>query len=123
AGGGIIPAGGSRTFRVAGALTGQGGAGDCQVPFPRAKAVYINVVAVGPSGNGYLTVYPYPLPVPLPLVSTINFSTGQRSANGALVPICDAASADCTQGDISVNMGPASSHIVIDVTGYLQIVP
>ena len=119
--GGVIPAGGSRTFRVAGALSGQGGAGDCQVPFPRAKAVYINVVAVGPSGSGYLTVSPYPLP--LPVASTLNFSTGQTIANGVLVPICDTATADCTPGDITLTMGPASSHIVIDVTAYLQALP
>ena len=119
--GGVIPAGGSRTFHVAGPLSGQGGASDCQVPFPQARGVHINVVVVGPSGNGHLTVYPYPLS--LPLASTLNFSAGQTIANGVLVPICDEAAADCTPGDITVTMGPAGSHIVIDVTGYVRPLP
>ncbi|HXJ81538.1 MAG TPA: hypothetical protein VMS64_23010 [Candidatus Methylomirabilis sp.] len=119
--GGVIPAGGSRNFHVAGTLSDQGGASDCQVPFPGAKGAYINVVAVWPSGSGFLTVYPYPLP--MPLASTLNFSTGQTIANGLLVPICDESTADCTGGDITLTMGSASAHIVIDVTGYVQALP
>jgi hypothetical protein len=119
--GGVIPGGGSRNFHVAGLLSGQGGAGDCQVPFPQAKGVHINLVAVGPDGHGHLTVYPYPLS--LPLASTLNFSPGQTIANGVLVPICDMTTANCDGGDVTVTMGPASAHIVIDVTGYLQPPP
>ena len=114
--GGAIPANGFRSFLAAGPLRNQGGAADCAVPSGPAKAVYINVVAVGPSGPGYLTVHPYPLPVPL--ASTLNFSAGQTIANGVLVPICDTSAFTCT-ADFTVTMGPSAADLVIDITGYL----
>jgi hypothetical protein len=119
--GGAIPALGSRSFFTTGSFTSQGGQTDCGIPFGPTKGVFLNIVAVEPSAPGHLTVYPYPLP--LPLASTLNFNTGETIANGVLVPICDTATADCTPADFTVTMGPASAHIVIDVTGYLQPTP
>ena len=119
--GGPIPASGSRNFFAAGSFSSQGGQTTCGIPFGPAKGVFFNIVAVGPSAQGYLTVYPYPLP--LPLASTLNFDTGQTVANGVLVPICDTATANCNAADFTVTMGPASADIVIDVTGYLQPSP
>jgi hypothetical protein len=118
--GGAIPASGSRNFAVAGTIPNQGGQTNCGVPFGPAKGVFINVVAVEPSGPGYLTVHPWPSS--LPLASTLNFSAGQTIANGVLVPICDTDTVSCTF-DFTVTMGPASANIVIDVTGYLQPTP
>jgi hypothetical protein len=115
--GGPIPAFGSRNFLVAGTIPDQGGQTDCGVPFPEAKGVFINIVAVGPSGFGHLTAYPYPSS--LPLASTLNFSPGQTIANAVLVPICD-ENVDSCVADLTVTMGPAAADIVIDVTGYLQ---
>ena len=114
--GGVIPAYGFRSFVVAGTLAGQGGASDCAIPLGVAKGVYINVVAVTPQGPGYLTVHPFPSAVPL--ASTLNFAAGQTIANGVLVPMCDASTVSCAY-DLTVTMGPAASHVVIDVTGYL----
>jgi hypothetical protein len=111
--GGAIPASSSRSFHVAGTFPNQGGQTNCGVPFGPAKGVFINVVAVGPSGLGHLTVHPWPV------ASTLNFSAGQTIANGVLVPICDTDTISCSF-DFTVTMGPASAHIVIDVTGYLQ---
>jgi hypothetical protein len=119
--GGAIPASESRSFFTTGSFTSQGGQTTCGIPFGSAKAVFFNIVAVGPSAPGHLTVYPYPLQ--LPLASTLNFDTGQTIANGVLVPICDTAAVDCTPADFTVTMGPASANIVIDVTGYLQPTP
>ena len=119
--GGAIPASGSRSFFVSGSFTSQGGQTDCGIPHGPAKGVFLNVVAVGPSAPGHLTVYPYPLS--LPPASTLNFNTGENIANGVLVPICDTASVNCDAADFTVTMGPASAHIVIDVTGYLQPTP
>jgi hypothetical protein len=65
------------------------------------------------AADGHLTVCPYPLP--LPLASSLNFSAGETIANGVVVPICDTATTDCTPGDFTVTMGPASADIVIDV--------
>jgi hypothetical protein len=89
-------------------------------PFGPAKGIFINIVAVAPSGHGHLTVYPYPLS--LPLASTLNFSPGQNIANGMMVPICDTDVSNC-QADFTITMGPAAAHIVIDVTGYLLPTP
>jgi hypothetical protein len=119
--GGAIPAGGSRNFFAAGSFSSQGGQTTCGIPLGLAKGVFFNIVAVGPSGPGHLTLYPYPLP--LPLASTLNVSSGQTIANGVLVAICDTLTADCTSADFTVTMGPASADIVIDVTGYLQPTP
>jgi hypothetical protein len=118
--GGAISGNGSRHFLVAGTFESQGGSTDCGVPFVAAKGVFINIVAASPSGHGHLTVYPYPLP--LPLASTLNFSPGQNIANGVMVPICDPDVSDC-EFDFTVTMGPAATHVVIDVTGYLQPTP
>jgi len=119
--GGPIPASGSRNFFAAGSFSSQGGQTTCGIPFGLAKGVFFNIVAVGPSAPGYLTVYPYPLP--LPLASTLNFDAGQTVANGVLVPICDTATANCNAADFTVTIGGASADVVIDVTGYLQPTP
>jgi hypothetical protein len=118
----ILPDG-TRSILVAGDLTGggavnQGGAANCGVP-DTARGVFVNVVAVGAGGPGHLTVYPYS--IALPLASTLNFTTGQTIANGVLVPTCTPAGS-CAF-DLNITMGPASAHVVIDVTGYLALFP
>ena len=112
---GAIPAGGSRNFVLVGTMTGQGGQSTCGIP-AGATGVFLNAVAVAPNAPGHLTIYPYP--GPLPSTSTLNFTTGQTVANGALIPICNPSTTSCA-ADITVTMGPASAHLVIDVTGYL----
>jgi hypothetical protein len=95
-------------------LSGQGGASNCGIGVGAARGVHINVVVVHPNAPGWATIHAYPTPVPL--ASTINFSAGQVIANGVLVPVC-AAGLSCPF-DITMTMGPAASHVVIDVTGY-----
>ena len=117
---GPLPANGTRNILVAGDLTAggtvnQGGATNCGVPDPGATGVFINVVAVNAGGPGHLTIYPFG--TSLPLASALNFTTGQTIANGVLVPICTPA-ASCIF-DLSITMGPAGAHVVIDITGYL----
>ncbi len=113
---GPIPGGSARLIGVTGSLAalGQGGASNCGVP-SGVTGVYANVVAVGAAGPGFLTIYPFGSA--LPLASTINFSTGDTVANGVLVPVC-LAPVTCTS-DLTIQMGPAGAHVVIDVTGYL----
>lgn len=112
---GTIPANGSRSFLVVGALSGQGGQSTCGIP-SGATGVFLNAVAIAPTAQGHLTIYPWP--GPQPPTSTLNFTTGQTVANGALIPICNPIATNCT-ADITVTMGPASAHLVIDVTGYI----
>src|SRR5262249_25394181 len=112
-----IPASGSRDIRVAGTLSNQGGATDCAVPFG-SKGAFINVIAVLPSAPGNLLVYPWGTSAPN--ASTLNYAGGDVIANGVLVPICTEASATRSQCvfDLTVASG-ATSHVVIDITGYL----
>jgi hypothetical protein len=112
---GPIPGSLFRDVRVVGPLPGtQGGAADCGVPVG-ATGVFLNVVAVGGDNVGHLTVYPFG--TALPLASTINFAFGQTIANGVLVPVCTPFGS-CA-ADVTVQMGPAGAHVVIDVTGYV----
>lgn len=103
-GGPVLGAGSSRIFLIR---------GRCGVP-NTATAVSVNLTAVDPSANGYLTVYPSNLP--LPSASTINFRTGLTRANNALVTLD-------TAGQVTASTGiPAGSttHLVLDVNGYFQ---
>ncbi len=113
---GPIAGAAARDVRVVGSLasSAQGGAADCGVP-SGATGVFINVVAVGAAGPGHLTAYPFGSA--LPLASTINFTTGQTIANGVLVPVCTPF-ASCA-ADLTIQMGPAGAHVVIDITGYV----
>ncbi|HXJ80395.1 MAG TPA: PKD domain-containing protein [Candidatus Methylomirabilis sp.] len=114
--GGAIAVGGSRSFSVVGTLAGQGGQTDCGIP-SSASAVFLNIVAVGPSAAGYLTVYPSSGPVPA--TSTLNFSAGQTVAHGTFMAICDRSSSTCNS-DLTVTMSQASANVIIDITGYLS---
>src|SRR5260370_12453715 len=59
--------------------------GICNVPVG-AKAVAINVTAVGPNGDGYMTLFPSG--GSRPLGSNINYSAGEPAiANGRIVPL------------------------------------
>jgi hypothetical protein len=102
-GGPPLAAGASRTFAVAGI---------CNLP-PTAKAVAVNVTAVLPTNDGYLTLYP--AGVSLPLASTINFRTGIVRANNAVLPLG-------ASGQITVFCGMQSGQtdFLLDVTGWFE---
>lgn len=92
--------------------------GNCGVP-NGAAAVTINVTVTGqnmtgPSGGGFLTLYPSS--ASLPNVSTIDFTNADGSlANGAIVPLANQA------GDLAVWLGGIGTvHVILDVTGYFQ---
>ena len=92
--------------------------GNCGVP-NGAAAVTINVTIVspnmtGPSGGGFLTLYPPSQP--LPNVSTINWGNADTAlANGAIVPL------DVAPNDLAVWLGGIGTvNVIIDVTGYFQ---
>lgn len=106
-----------------GFIGGQGGATNCQVPFPEATGVFINVVAVQPTGsfNNHMKVYPYNSAEPG--ASTMNYEPGSFAlANGVFVALCTLASpsgSGCGD-DLSITNGPsASTDVVIDVMGYV----
>lgn len=78
-----------------------------------AVAVYLNVAAVDPDERGFLVVYPCgTLP---PLASNLNFVAGERRAAAAVVKLGDSDPASA--GRVCVT-GSATTHFLIDVTGY-----
>jgi hypothetical protein len=105
-----------------GFIAGQGGASNCGIPFPEATGVFINVVAVQPTGNfnNHLKVYPYNSAEPG--AATMSYEPGSFAlANGVFVALCTLASPSGTGcgDDLSITNGPsASTDVVIDVTGY-----
>jgi hypothetical protein len=100
-GGPALSGGDTRSFL----LTGR-----CGIP-ATARAVAVTMVAVAPTGGGYLTLFPESVPLPSN-VSTINYAAGQTRSNNAIV-----------LPTLRVHCGQApgtSVHFVLDVTGYFQ---
>jgi hypothetical protein len=123
-GGGLIPAGVTRSFLVAAPdySTQGGSATGCNVPFGPATAVMINFAAVSPQGGGNLRVTPSNLPIPTAAI--INYTKGVTIANGLVVAICDPSGpSNCHGGDIVVRADVSATHLVADVLGYFQKTP
>ncbi|NNN22242.1 MAG: family 43 glycosylhydrolase, partial [Acidimicrobiales bacterium] len=75
-----------------------------------ATAVVLNLTAVSPSENGYLTAYPYG--IDQPATSSLNFSAGAYAvANMVVVPIG-------AEGKISIYNFQGLTDILADVEGY-----
>lgn len=83
--------------------------GQCGIP-STATAVSVNIVAVAPSLDGYLTVYPSNISPPL--VSTLNYRNGRTRANNTILTL-DAS------GQASVATS-ATTDFLLDVNGYFQ---
>ena len=78
---------------------------------PETTAAVVNVVAVDPSGAGWLSVTPCN-DVPLSeRTSSINFSPGRNIANSIVAPLTD-------DGEVCV-FASVATHIVVDVTGWI----
>ncbi len=74
------------------------------------QGVFLNVTAVGPSAQGFLTVYRCDRD--RPIASSVNFPAGFTTGNSTLT-------AATTGGDICV-FARSTTHVVIDVTGVAQ---
>ncbi|MGK0276484.1 MAG: hypothetical protein ACI9N0_002877, partial [Ilumatobacter sp.] len=73
-----------------------------------AEAVFLNVVAVSPSGPGYLTVFP--CGITPPVAANVNYNTGDVAANAVLAKIG-------VGGKVCV-FTAAATDLVIDVNGF-----
>jgi hypothetical protein len=89
------------------------GVGTTPVP-TGASAVVLNVTAVDPTANGFLTVFPEG--TTQPLVSNLNFAPGVIVANLVTVPLSAA-------GGISIFNHAGSTDVVVDVEGYYTSSP
>lgn len=108
--GGRLSSGEARPIFVHGSsFASQGGAAEsCSIPVDPA-AVVVNVVAVGPSDNGFLSVYPYGS---VRAASSLNYGAGAIVANELI--------AKTTVGQpFGITLySQASTDVVVDVTGY-----
>lgn len=82
-----------------------------------AKAVFLNVVLVSPTAQGYVAAYPYP--GPFPGISIQNVNAGERAlANGAVVPLSSDPSSQLTA--VYGTCCGGTSHLVLEIMGYLR---
>ncbi|MFZ6005657.1 MAG: S8 family serine peptidase [Actinomycetota bacterium] len=79
-----------------------------QVPSD-AAAVMLGIIAVTPTANGYLTVYP--ATATRPLASNLNFSPGKVIPNAVIT-------AFGTDGRVAFYNSGGSTHLVSDLAGY-----
>ena len=90
------------TFQVTGAV------GSCTVPSD-ATAVAMTVTVVGPTANGFLTVYP--ADAARPPTASVNFLAGEVRQNTVQAKLS-------ATGSIAVYNYAGASDVVLDVTGY-----
>ncbi len=100
---GVVGAGGVVDVVVA----GRGG-----VPVGGVGAVVLNVTVVGPSGAGFVTVWPSGSV--RPLASSVNFVPGQVVANQVVAQVG-------AGGRVSLFNSAGSSHLVVDVAGWFPV--
>jgi hypothetical protein len=90
--------------------------GTCGVPMS-ARAVSVNLTVVGPTGNGFLSVYPDAAGGP-PTTSTLNFASGQTRANNVVSGL--AAGGQGTFIVVPDVGGGGTVNVIVDVNGYFQ---
>ncbi|NUT32864.1 MAG: choice-of-anchor D domain-containing protein [Hamadaea sp.] len=85
----------------------------------KMKAVILNITAVSPMGNGWLTAWEGQWPQPN--TSTVNYTTGSIIPNFAIVPIQHCY--DCPWESKYPTFGvytSTTSHILVDIVGYID---
>ncbi len=86
-----------------------GVAGVSAVPASGVGAVLANVTVVGPTRNGYVSVWPNG--AAQPNTSVVNFRAGQTKPNLAVLTLGNS-------GAVNVFVSNGSAHVLIDVLGY-----
>ncbi|HXU47077.1 MAG TPA: right-handed parallel beta-helix repeat-containing protein, partial [Thermoanaerobaculia bacterium] len=90
-------------------------AGSCGIP-PTARALAVNATVIGPTGDGFLALYPGDGSPPA--ASAVNFRAGQTRTNNAVV-----SAARNGAGTLALRAFVAASgtvDVVIDVFGYFE---
>ncbi|HEY6555482.1 MAG TPA: PQQ-dependent sugar dehydrogenase, partial [Vicinamibacteria bacterium] len=89
--------------------------GTCGVP-SSARALALNVTVTGPTGQGFVTLFPGNFT--LPTTSNLNFSAGQTRANNTVTAL--STNGQGTVRAFASVTGPGTVHLIIDVAGYFQ---
>ncbi len=87
-------------------ITGQGG-----VPASGVSAVAVNVTVTGPTGTGFITLFP--AGTARPLAANINFTPGKTVANLAVVKLG-------TGGKVSLYNSTGNTQVIFDVAGWYE---
>lgn len=106
-GGPALLSGSERTFTIA--------ASACGVP-ASARAISLNLTAVGSTASGYIAIYPGDSA--FPMTTSVNFAAGQTRANNAVAVLSRNGLSTLT-----ALAGAAAGmvvHLVIDVNGYFE---
>ncbi|MER7889293.1 choice-of-anchor D domain-containing protein [Micromonospora sp. NPDC094482] len=85
----------------------------------RMKAVVLNITAVSPSSNGFLTAWNGEWPEPK--TSTVNYTGGSVTPNLAIVPVRHCY--DCPWGSEFPTFGVYTlkdTHVIVDIVGFLD---
>jgi hypothetical protein len=121
-GGAPLAPGAPRTLTFRGQCGIPGLTTDGGVESNKAAALAVNLVAVDPTGPGFLLAWP--ANQPQPATSIINYSAatetgGLNIANGVILTMCDQVAAPaCASGDMTFRAAVSATHLVVDVTGY-----
>ncbi len=107
---GRLAVGETRSYRMSGNTSDQGGAAACGIPSV-ATALELTITAVGAEGNGYLRVWPAGQPEPN--ATFLNYTNVFNAENAGTVRV---------QGGLGSNLSVKAyqrrTHVVIDVLGY-----
>ena len=108
---GALTGGAVRLFDVDSTnLTAQGGSSTgCGIPLGVAQAVTMTIIAVQPSGQGYLTAFGL---TARPHASVLNYGANDVIADTAIIPVVPGG------GDDFALFSLATTHVVVDVLGY-----
>ena len=110
-------------------IAGQGGATNCNVPFPEATGVFINVVTLkrsnavqvqNPANNG---LYIYPYLSAKPGNASMRYNPTGYTSNSMFVPLCSDANpggVGCSDNLTITNGSYAYVDFYIVVTGYVR---
>jgi hypothetical protein len=89
-------------------------AGTCGIPND-ARAVFLNVTAVAPTGLGYLTLFPSDATPPS--TSTVTFITGVVRSNNSILLLSSDNGSLAVRSQVG---GNGQVHVVVDVSGYFR---
>jgi len=89
---------------------------------PYVRAVAVNITAVSPTGNGYLSAWNGNSGA-FPKTSTLNYTTGHNVPNMAIVPTSPCGEAWCNAsgipmiGVMNTTSATAATHLIVDIVG------
>ena len=89
---------------------------------PYVRAVAVNITAVSPTGNGYLSAWNGQAGA-FPSTSTLNYTTGHNVPNMAIVPTSPCNETWCNAngipmiGVINTTSATAATHLIVDIVG------